>query len=44
MIRRIIVDDIESARRHNDTEKEDRLQLVLKHFIATHPNRKKSNV
>jgi hypothetical protein len=38
-IRRIILDDIEEARsRHNEKEVE-RLRLVLKHFITTHPDR-----
>jgi len=44
MIRRIIVDDIDSARRHHDTETVERLHRVLEHFIATHPSRHKSKV
>ena len=37
-IRKIIVEDIEIARRLGHTEQEEKLQLVLKHFIATHPD------
>ncbi len=37
MIRRIIVDDIEEARRNGHEEQVEKLQLVLKHFILTHP-------
>ncbi len=37
MIRRIIIDDIREARVRGDTQKCERLTLVLKHFIATHP-------
>ncbi len=36
MIRRMIVDDISAAREAGDSERVHRLQLVLKHFIATH--------
>lgn len=39
-IKRIIVDDIEHAESRGDAEKADRLRLVLKHFIATHPELK----
>ena len=38
MIKRIILDDIEDARRHGHTEKSLQLKLVLKHFVDTHPN------
>jgi hypothetical protein len=37
MVRRIILDDIIEARRHEDYEKEMKLREVLKHFIRTHP-------
>ncbi|HOB62470.1 MAG TPA: hypothetical protein PKI41_10155 [Candidatus Competibacteraceae bacterium] len=37
MIKRIIVDDIESARQHGHAEKALKLKLVLKHFVDTHP-------
>ncbi len=37
MIRRIILDDIRDARRHGHPERAQRLELVLKHFVATHP-------
>ena len=36
-IRKIILEDIEHARAHHDPEKVHRLELVLKYFIATHP-------
>ena len=38
MIKRIILDDIEEARRRGHTEKVLQLKLVLKHFVDTHPN------
>ena len=38
MIKRIILDDIEEARRHGHDEKALQLKLVLKHFVDTHPN------
>ena len=41
-IRRIIRDDIEEARSQGKEEEVERLKLVLKHFIATHPDRLKS--
>lgn len=41
-MRRIILDDIEEARSHGHDEEVERLQLVLKHFIATHPSRPES--
>lgn len=37
MIKRIILDDIESARQHGHAEKALQLKLVLKHFVDTHP-------
>jgi len=39
MIRRIILDDIQHARDHGHSEEVEKLELVLKHFIATHPER-----
>lgn len=38
-IRRIILDDIEDARSHGHEGEVERLKMVLKHFIATHPDR-----
>lgn len=37
-IRRIILEDIDHARAHNDADKVQRLEMVLKYFIATHPD------
>ncbi len=37
MIKRIILDDIEDARRHGHAQKVLQLKLVLKHFVETHP-------
>ena len=37
MLRKMIVDDIESARNAGHTEQFEKLQMVLKHFIASHP-------
>ena len=36
-IRRMILDDIQYARDGGDHQQTERLNLVLKHFIATHP-------
>lgn len=36
-LKRMIVDDIEAARRRGDLDHCLRLRLVLHHFIATHP-------
>lgn len=38
-IKRIIVEDIEEARAHGHEGDVERLKIVLKHFIATHPER-----
>ncbi|HRD65119.1 MAG TPA: hypothetical protein PKY50_03105 [Candidatus Competibacter sp.] len=38
MIKRIILDDIEEARRHGYAQKVLQLKLVLKHFVDTHPS------
>ncbi len=38
MIRRMILDDITAAREAGDHDRVHKLQLVLKHFIATHPH------
>lgn len=38
-IRHIIFDDIRLAKEHGDIDKARRLEGVLKHFIATHPDR-----
>jgi hypothetical protein len=40
MIKRIILEDIEEARRRGHAEKVLQLKLVLKHFVDTHPNGK----
>lgn len=37
MIRQIILDDIEDARRSGNQDRERLLCSVLQHFIATHP-------
>ncbi|WP_027852487.1 hypothetical protein [Marinobacterium litorale] len=37
MIKQIILDDIEQARRAGNVENERVLRAVLQHFIATHP-------
>ncbi len=39
MLRRIILDDIRQARNRGDGERASHLELVLKHFVATHPSR-----
>ena len=39
-IRKIIVDDINMAKRSGDKEKEMQLNEVLKHFVASHPEYK----
>lgn len=36
-IRRIILDDIAEAKRHGHSAEAERLESVLRHFIATHP-------
>ncbi len=36
-IKRLILDDIEEARRQGDRQQLTRLKLVLQHFVATHP-------
>lgn len=41
-IRMIIVDDIEEARAKGHEADVEQLKLVLKHFIATHPERPES--
>jgi len=38
-LRRIIVDDIAREQATGHPERAERLQLVLKHFLATHPER-----
>ena len=42
MIRRIILDDIERANRHRDGARVEQLETVLRHFVATHPERLKA--
>lgn len=39
-IRKIIVDDIRIAKRAGNTEQEAKLNEVLKHFVASHPEYK----
>lgn len=41
MIKRIILDDIEEARRRGHDQKALQLKLVLKHFVDTHPDAEK---
>lgn len=38
MLRRMILDDIETARKAGHFEHELKLRLVLRHFIQTHPD------
>ena len=38
-IKRIILDDIKSAEASGKAQRVERLRLVLKHFVATHPAR-----
>ena len=38
MLKRMIIDDIEAARRRHDTKHALKLRLVLHHFIQTHPD------
>lgn len=40
-IKGIILDDIRTAEAMGKKQRVERLNLVLKHFIATHPERKK---
>ena len=37
MIRKIILEDIEAARDAGRTDQVEQLELILKHFIANHP-------
>ena len=39
-IKRFILDDIRHARENGHDEHARKLELVLKHFLATHPERK----
>jgi hypothetical protein len=39
MIRRMIIDDIMHARRVGNDEHVETLTQVMKHFVATHPDR-----
>ncbi|MGE0735601.1 MAG: hypothetical protein AB7G15_11825 [Alphaproteobacteria bacterium] len=41
-IRRMILDDIHRARNAGDHAKRQKLLLVLKHFVESHPQRKSS--
>jgi hypothetical protein len=38
-IKRIILDDIEEAKRRGDKQQTARLKLVLRHFVEMHPNK-----
>ena len=38
LLKRMIVDDIEAAKKRNDLEHATKLRLVLRHFIETHPD------
>jgi hypothetical protein len=38
-IRRMILDDIAHAEERGDVRETERLRAVLKHFVATHPQR-----
>ena len=37
LLKRMILDDIEAARRRDDHRHAFKLRLVLRHFIRTHP-------
>jgi hypothetical protein len=37
MLKKIILDDIAAAERHDNREKVKHLRQVLKHFVMTHP-------
>lgn len=41
MLKRIIIEDIETARRHGHEDHVRELHSVLQHFIRTHPGLKK---
>ena len=38
LLRRMILDDIEAAKKREDLEHALKLRLVLRHFIQTHPD------
>lgn len=38
LLKRMILDDIEAARKRDDLEHALKLRLVLRHFIQTHPD------
>lgn len=40
-LRRIILDDIEHAERCGHADRAAHLRLVLRHFVATHPHRRR---
>ncbi len=40
-IKKIILEDIKDAEDSGDTEHAEKLRKILKHFVATHPLRKK---
>lgn len=42
-IRSILIDNMHNAERDGDQEQAGKLKLVLKHFIATHPDYKTLN-
>lgn len=42
-IRSILIDNMHHAEREGDQEQANKLKLVLKHFIATHPDYKAPN-
>ena len=37
VLRRFIIEDMEAARSHGDTDRLARLEVALKHFVITHP-------
>ena len=43
LLKRMILDDIEAAKKRGDLEHAFRLRLVLRHFIRTHPDFKPEN-
>jgi hypothetical protein len=42
-IKRIIADDIQTARAHGDFKQAATLKLALKHFVETHPRRRSAS-
>ncbi len=43
-LRKIIIEDIETAKREGHTEQVNKFNEVLMHFIASHPEYRESNI